>query len=58
MNACPPDTEDLYYPLDVESVTLKDSLLPALKAPEHEYIFSKYSQNSNISGILSMLHEE
>ena len=25
----PPDTEYLYYPLDVEGVTLKGSLLPA-----------------------------
>ena len=29
VNAGPPDTEYLYYPLDVEGVTLKDSLLPA-----------------------------
>ena len=28
VNAGPPDTECLYYPLDVEGVTLKDSLLP------------------------------
>ena len=28
-NAGPPDTEYLYYPLDVEGVTLKGSLLPA-----------------------------
>ena len=27
--AGPLDTESLYYPLDVKSVTLKDSLLPA-----------------------------
>ena len=29
VNAGPPDTEYLYYPLDVEGVTLKGSLLPA-----------------------------
>ena len=29
VDAGPPDTEYLYYPLDVESVTLKGSLLPA-----------------------------
>ena len=29
VNAGPPDTECLYYPLDVEGVTLKGSLLPA-----------------------------
>ena len=29
VNAGPPDTECLYYPLDVEGVTLKDSLPPA-----------------------------
>ena len=29
VNAGPPDREYLYYPLDVEGVTLKDSLLPA-----------------------------
>ena len=29
VNAGPPDREYLYYPLDVESVTLKVSLLPA-----------------------------
>ena len=29
VNADPPDTEYLYYPLDVEDVTLKGSLLPA-----------------------------
>ena len=29
VNAGPPDTEYLYYPLDVEGVTLKSSLLPA-----------------------------
>ena len=28
VNAGPPDTEYLYYPLDVERVTLKGSLLP------------------------------
>ena len=28
VNAGPPDTEYLYYPLDVEGVTLKGSLLP------------------------------
>ena len=28
-NAGPPDTACLYYPLDVEGVTLKGSLLPA-----------------------------
>ena len=28
-NAGPPDTVYLYYPLDVEGVTLKGSLLPA-----------------------------
>ena len=28
-NAGPPDTDYLYYPLDVEGVTLKGSLLPA-----------------------------
>ena len=29
VNAGPPDREYLYYPLDVEGVTLKGSLLPA-----------------------------
>ena len=29
VNAGPPDTECLYYPLDVEGVTLKGSLSPA-----------------------------
>ena len=29
VNAGPPDTEYLYYPLDREGVTLKGSLLPA-----------------------------
>ena len=29
VNAGPPDTECLYYPLDVEGDTLKGSLLPA-----------------------------
>ena len=29
VNAGPPDAEYLYYPLDVEGVTLKLSLLPA-----------------------------
>ena len=29
VNAGPPDTECLYYPLNVEGVTLKGSLLPA-----------------------------
>ena len=29
VNAGPPDTEYMYYPLDEEGVTLKDSLLPA-----------------------------
>ena len=29
VNAGPPDTAYLYYPLDVEGVTLKGSLLPA-----------------------------
>ena len=29
VNATPPDTEDQYYLLDVEGVTLKGSLLPA-----------------------------
>ena len=29
VSADPPDTEYLYYPLDVEGVTLKGSLLPA-----------------------------
>ena len=29
VNAGPPDTEYLYYPLDVDGVTLKGSLLPA-----------------------------
>ena len=29
VNAGPPDTEYLYYPLHVEGVTLKGSLLPA-----------------------------
>ena len=29
VNAGPPDTEYLYYPLDVEGVTLKGSLLVA-----------------------------
>ena len=29
VNAGPPDTVYLYYPLDVEGVTLKGSLLPA-----------------------------
>ena len=29
VNAGSPDTECLYYPLDVEGVTLKGSLLPA-----------------------------
>ena len=29
VNACSPDTEYLYYPLDMEDVTLKGSLLPA-----------------------------
>ena len=28
-SAGPPDTEHLYYPLDVEGVTLKGPLLPA-----------------------------
>ena len=28
VNADPPDTAYLYYPLDVEGVTLKGSLLP------------------------------
>ena len=31
VNAGQPDTEYLYYPLDVEYVTLKGSLLPAHK---------------------------
>ena len=31
VNAGPPDVEYLYYPLDVEGVTLKGSLLPALR---------------------------
>ena len=31
VNAGPPDTEYLYYPLDVEGDTLKDSLLLASK---------------------------
>ena len=30
VNASPPDREHLYYPLDVEGVTLKGLLLPAL----------------------------
>ena len=29
VNASPPDTEYLYYPLHVEGVTMKASLLPA-----------------------------
>ena len=29
VNVGPPDTEYLYYPLEVEGVTLKGSLLPA-----------------------------
>ena len=29
VNAGPPDTECLYYPLDVEGITLKGSLSPA-----------------------------
>ena len=29
VNAGPPDTEYLYYPLHVQGVTLKGSLLPA-----------------------------
>ena len=29
VNAGAPDTEYLYYPLDVEGASLKDSLLPA-----------------------------
>ena len=29
INACPPDTEYLYYLLHVEGVALKGSLLPA-----------------------------
>ena len=29
VNAGPPDTEYLYYPLDMEGVTLKGSLLTA-----------------------------
>ena len=29
VNTGPPDTEYLYYPLDVEGVTLKGSLFPA-----------------------------
>ena len=29
VNAGPPDTEYLYYALDVEGITLKRSLLPA-----------------------------
>ena len=29
VNAAPPDIEYLYYPLHVEGVTLKGSLLPA-----------------------------
>ena len=29
VNAGPPNTEYLYYPLDAEGVTLKGSLLPA-----------------------------
>ena len=29
VNDCHPDTEYLYYPLDMEGVTLKGSLLPA-----------------------------
>ena len=29
VNAGPPDTEYLYYPLNVEGVTQKDALLPA-----------------------------
>ena len=29
VNAGPPDAEYLYYPLDVEGVTLQGSLLPA-----------------------------
>ena len=29
VNAGPPDTQHLYYPLEVEGVTLKGSLLPA-----------------------------
>ena len=29
VNACPPDTDYLYYPLDVEGATLKGLLLPA-----------------------------
>ena len=28
VNAGPPDTECLHYPLDMEGVTLKDLLLP------------------------------
>ena len=31
VNAGPSGTEYLYYPLDVEGVTLKGSLLPALR---------------------------
>ena len=31
VNAGPPDAEYLYYPPDVEGVTLKGSLLPALR---------------------------
>ena len=31
VNAAPPDTEYLYYPLDVEGITLKGSLLPAIR---------------------------
>ena len=30
VHAGPPDTEYLYYPLDMDGVTLKDSLLLAL----------------------------
>ena len=31
INAGPPDTGYLYYPLDVKGVTLKGLLLPALR---------------------------
>ena len=31
VNAGPPDTKYLYYPLDVEGINLKGSLLPALR---------------------------
>ena len=40
MNAGPPDTEYLYYPLNVEGITQKGSLLPA-------YIRQNNNNNNN-----------